>query len=183
MLDRRLGQDAMTEIEDEGPRAQRLEDRHRRAASSAAPPATSSTGSRLPCTGTMLLQSRPHPAERHGSYRSRSRRSRSPWRSARQARRRRAGSRSPGCPGRFALTSSTSRLVGATHQRSNSSSGRLPAQLSKICNTRAPAFAWSDEIVGRDLDQEIDQALERRLVAIGQQPRRGLVLLPPPSTM
>ena len=45
-----------------------------------------------------------------------------------------------GMPGAAVLTSLTSRLVGTMHQRSNSSSGKLPAQLSKICSTLAPAF-------------------------------------------
>ena len=34
----------------------------------------------------------------------------------------------------------------------------------------------ADQIIGRALDQEIDEMLERRSVAIGKQPRRRLVL-------
>ena len=53
-----------------------------------------------------------------------------------------------GMPGATALTRATMALVGAMHQRANSSSGRLPAQLSKICSTSAPAFDLTKQIVG-----------------------------------
>ena len=62
------------------------------------------------------------------------------------------------------------------HQRANSSSASLPAQLSKICSTSAPAFDLAEQIVDRSVDQEIDQALERGGIAIGPEPRLGLVL-------
>ena len=62
-----------------------------------------------------------------------------------------------------------------SHQRANSSSGRLPAQLSKICSASAPAVDLAEQIVDRRLDQEIDQRFEGGRIAIGQKPRRGLV--------
>ena len=49
-----------------------------------------------------------------------------------------------GTCGCFALSAATIRRVGATTQVSNSRGGRLPAQVSKICSTSAPASACID---------------------------------------
>ena len=145
-------------------------------ASSSGPPATSSSGSRLPCTGTRLLQARLDPAERHAGVAAHGvdagflgialgERARA----AREADDR-------DVPAPSAFTRSTIRLVGAMHQRANSSSGRLPAQLSKICRALGAGLDLAHQIIDRGLDQEVDQTLEARPVAIGQQPRRGLLL-------
>ena len=57
MLDRRLGQDAVAEIEDVGPVSQIPRARDRRLHRVPAPPATSASGSRLPCSATASRQS------------------------------------------------------------------------------------------------------------------------------
>ena len=103
VLDRRLGQNAMAEIEDEGARAQRLEDRRdatvelgvrrQRGAPDRdcpAPGRCSCNLARIQPSG--MLVSQPIGIDR-----------RSPWRSARQARLRRAGSRSRAMSGSFGL--------------------------------------------------------------------------------
>ena len=45
-------------------------------------------------------------------------------------------------PGTCSRTMVTMRLVGAMHQRANSSGGSTPAQVSKICTASAPACSW-----------------------------------------
>ena len=44
--------------------------------------------------------------------------------------------------GACARTPATMRFVGSIDQRSNSRGGSTPAQVSKICNTSAPALSW-----------------------------------------
>ncbi len=78
-------------------------------------------------------------------------------------------------PGTCWRTFATIRRVGSMHQRANSSGGRTPAQVSKICTASTPASQLPHQIVRRGLDQDVDQRRERFRIAIGEQPRRRLV--------
>ena len=81
-----------------------------------------------------------------------------------------------GTAGADALTPATMARVGNTHQRANSSSGRPPAQLSKIWSTRGAGLHLAEQIGDRGFHQEIDEALEGGGIAIGPEPRFGLIL-------
>ena len=61
----------------------------------------------------------------------------------------------------MAANSGTMRAVGLTTQRSNSSSARLPAQLSKICSALAPASTCPRKVGNRRFGQQIDELAEK----------------------
>ena len=58
-------------------------------------------------------------------------------------------------------TPATIRSAGSMHQRSNSSGGSTPAQVSKICTASTPASNCRDQVVDRRLDQHVDQTRRR----------------------
>ena len=67
------------------------------------------------------------------------------------------------------------RAVGCTTQVSNSRGGRLPAQVSKICSASAPAARLHRQVVDRRHRSADRSAGEALRVAIGPQPRIGLI--------
>ena len=73
-----------------------------------------------------------------------------------------------------ALSRSARRSV-STHQRSNSAGGSTPAQESKICTASAPAASCRSEILGRSVDEAVDQRGEKLRMPIGEEPRRRLI--------
>ena len=154
MLDRRLRQDAVAEVEDERPPRERCRGSHRRrrraprrrrpAAADRDCPARGSSGcsSRACASGT--VQSSPS-ASTPVSLRDSAR-------SCAPAPLRKADDRRLRMRARFSAPRSA-RSARCT-QRSNWPRRARPAQLSKICTTSAPASIWRDEIVGRDVDQQ-----------------------------
>ena len=159
MGDRRVGQDAMAEIEDERPAAKAFSTSST-SRSSAAPPARKISGSTLPCTGTRLwICSRAKPRSIPLSEADRSRR-RSPRHSAEYSCRRRAESRSLWRPGIFARSLAIKRLVGCTHQRSKSSRRQQARPGIENLHHIGAGFQLPRKIIDRSIDQAIDKMLK-----------------------
>ena len=79
-------------------------------------------------------------------------------------------------PGTARRTSATIRCVGAMHQRSNSSGGSTPAQVSKICTASTPACELANEILRPKPRPEYrSDGANASGMAIGEQPRRRLI--------
>ena len=168
MLDRRLRQDAVAEIEDVRPAAHRVEDARRRRSSSASPPAIRASGSRLPCVATRPAARRAAPrgssvqssAERvaDAGLRRSVERCAPPPRTKTMIRGLRAGA-----PSRLG----TMRPIGSSDSGSNSAGGRAAPKLSKICTASAPASSWPTDRRPRPSTSAVDQRRHEGRVAIG----------------
>ena len=142
MRDRRLRQNAVAEIEDERAVGERLITSST-SRSSAAPPASSASGSRLPCTATCGC--RISRAQTRGRSSSRGPTALTPVQLGIRQRHRAGAARKADDLGARHLRAHALRRSSASaamHQRSNSSGGRTPAQVSKICTTSTPALSW-----------------------------------------
>jgi DNA invertase Pin-like site-specific DNA recombinase len=63
------------------------------------------------------------------------------------------------------------RSAGASHQRTNSASGRIPAQLSNNCTTSAPASIWAARWF--DATDRIARDVAYQTIILGELPKYG----------
>ena len=78
-------------------------------------------------------------------------------------------------PGTARRTSATIRCVGAMHQRCEFVRRQHACPGIEDLHRIDAGLELANEIVGRRLDQDIDQPRERLRMAIGEQPRRRLI--------